>query len=252
MLSEKRPITPQACADLVRQARAAVAITGAGVSTAAGIPDFRGPQGLYATGRYDANRVFDIRAFDEDPCPFYAFTRDFLEVLRTIEPTLTHRFLARAEDEGHLLAVITQNIDPLHERAGSRNIVAVHGGYGTSRCRRCGRTFQYDELVERVEREGVPHCPCGGVLKPDVVFFGEPVRDLDEAGTLVARADLVLVLGSSLTVYPAAALPELSEAPTVVVNRGPTGLGPAENRSFADADLDEFLGQVVAALNWQL
>ncbi len=241
-------IDPVGCAGLIRQSESIVALTGAGISTAAGLADFRGPEGLYVTRRYDPDKVFDIDAFGHDPLPFYEFTRDFLGVIDTIQPTFTHCFLAALEAEGDLKAVVTQNIDPLHSQAGSREVIAVHGGYWTSHCLRCRKEFAFAEMRSKVSAEPVPHCSCGGVIKPDVVFFGENVLDLDLAAEAVMSCDLLLVLGSSLTVYPAAGLPRHAPGGVVVVNRGEVALNVHPNRWFADADLDTFFRAVAVEL----
>lgn len=243
-----RNIDARSCAELIRGSHAIVALTGAGISTTAGIPDFRGPQGLYVTRRYDPDATFDIGAFHADPAPFFEFTRDFLELLDGIEPTFTHRFLAGLESQGRLMGVVTQNIDFLHQRAGSRRVVAFHGGYWESHCLGCGRAFELSRMRELVREVEVPRCSCGGVIKPDVVFFGEPVQGIEEAMTLVARSDLLLVLGSSLTVYPAAFLPEYAGGEIVVVNKGAVSLRDGPRWHWADADLDEFFGEVAEYL----
>ena len=243
-MSHPQTIDPEACADLIRGAGRIVALTGAGISTAAGIPDFRGPQGLYVTRRYDPEAVFNISAFRRDPAPFYEFTRDFLGVIHTIEPTFTHRFLADLEARGKLTAVVTQNIDSLHQKAGSEAVISVHGDYWTSHCLACRKDFELAQMEEMVREVPVPQCPCGGVIKPDIVFFGEAVRDLDHAASAVAASDLLLVLGSSLAVYPAAFLPEQAGGDVVVVNKGEVGLTPGAGRYFVDADLDVFFGEV--------
>lgn len=242
-------ISAQECADMLMAAERVVALTGAGISTAAGVPDFRGPNGLYVTRRYDPETVFDIDAFLHDPKPFYDFTRDFLSVVDSIEPTAAHRFLARRESEEKLRCVVTQNIDFLHQRAGSNNVISVHGGYWTSRCLQCGQEWSFETLRSRVETESVPFCrDCKGLIKPDVVFFGEAVNGMDRAAAEVEEADLLLVLGSSLTVYPVASLPATARCPVIVVNKGPVGLMPGPNRFFADEDLDEFFEAVGAAM----
>ncbi len=237
-----------ACAEMIRRAERVVALTGAGISTAAGIPDFRGPHGLYVTRRYDPDRVFEIGAFARDPAPFFEFTRDFLGVIDSIEPTLTHHFLAKLEGEGRLTAVITQNIDALHQKAGSRNVISVHGDYWTSHCLACRREYDLDSMKRMVHEVAVPRCACGGVIKPDVVFFGEPVHALEEASPMVAGSDLLLVLGSSLSVYPAAFLPEMAGGDVVVVNSGDVSLAPGPDRYFVDAELDAFFGEVRSIL----
>lgn len=252
MVARARDISAVECADMIRSSEAVVALTGAGISTAAGVPDFRGPEGLYLTGRYDPEATFEITGFLRDPAPFFAFTRDVLGLVADLEPTFTHRFLARLEKDAVLRSVITQNIDPLHQRAGSRSVIPLHGGYWSSHCRSCGGSFSLDELVVRLERDEVPRCGCGGVVKPDVVLFGEPVHAMDEAIAAVAEADLLLVLGSSLSVYPAAWLPETARCPVVVVNRGPVELGAGPDRYFADAELDPFFREVARHLGREL
>jgi len=241
---EEQSLDARACADLIRRSERVVALTGAGISTAAGIPDFRGPKGLYVTRQYDPDTVFDISAFRRNPEPFFEFTRDFLGVFDTLEPTVTHRFLAQLEEEGRLTAVVTQNIDSLHQRAGSQRVISVHGNYWTSHCLDCGREYDLDSMEKMVRTAAVPRCTCDGVIKPDVVFYGEAVRDLDAASSVVVASDLLLVLGSTLVVYPAAFLPEQAGGDVVVVNRGEVGLSAGPGRYFADADLDEYFGEV--------
>lgn len=243
-----REIDAATCAGFLRDAEKVVALTGAGVSTAAGIPDFRGPRGLYVTRRYDPEKTFDIDAFRRDPAPFFEFTRDLLGLIESIRPTFTHEFLARLEEEGRLTGVVTQNIDPLHEMAGTKNLIAVHGNYWTSHCTRCGRAYPYDAMVKKIESEPVPRCACGAVIKPDVVFFGEAVRDLDRGQALVAASDVLLVLGTSLAVYPAAFLPESAPGRVVAVNKGPVALRPGPERYLAQEDLDGFFRAVAAEM----
>ncbi|MCU0234904.1 MAG: hypothetical protein MUE90_12840 [Thermoanaerobaculales bacterium] len=192
--------------------------------------------------------VFDISCFRRDPLPFYDFTRDFLGAIDRIEPTFSHRFLAALEREGRLAAVVTQNIDSLHQKAGSRRVISVHGDYWTSRCLNCGRLFDLEHMKRAAFEAPAPHCPCGGLIKPDVVFFGEPVLGLEEAAAEVAAADLLLVLGSSLAVYPAAFLPSYATGEVVVINRGEVGLPPGPRRYFVDAELDAYLAEVAAVL----
>lgn len=241
-------LTPAQCAQRLDVARNVVALSGAGISTAAGIPDFRGPQGLYVTRRYDPDTVFDIHAFQRDPAPFYEFTRDFLGTFHDIEPTFAHRFLARFEEDGRLTAVVTQNIDWLHQKAGSTNVISVHGDYWTSHCLACHAEYDLEHMERAVREVEVPRCRCGGVLKPDVVFFGEPVHDLELAAAVIADCDLLLVLGSSLNVYPAAFLPESAGGEVVVVNQGQVGLAPGPGRYFVEADLDRYFREVAAVL----
>ena len=252
MNNDFRHLDPEECAEMIRRSASAVALTGAGISTAAGIPDFRGPNGLYVTRRYDPETVFNIAHFRNNPRPFYEFTRDFADMLKEIKPTFTHRFLSVLEEKGILQGVITQNIDALHHYAGSRNVIELHGSYWSASCTQChtysvkGKTYEWwTESIRTSPRSPVIVCPhCKGVVKPDVVFFGEAVRGYEKAADMVERCELLLVLGSSLEVFPAAMLPRMTNASVVVVNMGPVRLSPAPNRRFVEADLDTYFSAV--------
>jgi NAD-dependent protein deacetylase/lipoamidase len=246
---------PSLCAELIRTAHRTVALTGAGLSTAAGIPDFRGPQGLYVTRRYNPQLVFEIAGFRRDPRPFYAFSRDFIDIVREVEPTFSHIFLTRLEQQGLLAGVITQNIDMLQQRAGSQKVVELHGSYASAHCLSCSRGYQglsyvwWDAAMRQSSTPPVARCEvCAGVLKPGIVFFGELVNGYEEAEALVTDCDLLLVLGSTLQVTPASLLPFATDASTVVVNRGEVALPAKTGRYFVAADLDEYFGQVAACL----
>jgi len=255
MLKEPLSLKPAECGELISRSRSVTALSGAGISTSAGIPDFRGPGGLYVTRRYDPEKVFDIRWFRREPGFFYEFARDFADMMATVKPTFTHRFLARLEAAGKLDGVITQNIDMLHQLAGSRHVVELHGSYGSATCCDCGRGFDalsydwWDQVMRRSPLAPVALCPaCNGVLKPDIVFFGEMVKGYDEAERMIAASDLFLVLGSSLTVTPASLLPHGARGTTVVVNRGPVTLDPSPRRFFINDDADAYFREVAASL----
>jgi NAD-dependent deacetylase len=245
-------LQPARCAEMIRRSRSVVALTGAGISTAAGIPDFRGPQGLYVTRRYDPEKTFEIGWFQREPRFFYEFSRDFVTAVKDIRPTFTHRFLSDLEKKGALAGIITQNIDMLHQLAGSRTVIELHGSYRSAACAACGGKFKelsYDWWVQAMVTSPTPpvalcHNCNGGVLKPDIVFFGELVNGYNEAERMVGECDLLLVLGSSLQVAPASFLPYGTQAKTVVVNRGEVGLPPAPHRFFIDGDLDAYFQQV--------
>ena len=233
---------------LLRQARRIAALTGAGISTAAGIPDFRGPRGLYVTRQYDPEKTFDIGYFDRDPTYFFAFARDFVQLIEQVQPTLTHRFLAALEAHGTLEAVITQNIDGLHQKAGSRRVLEVHGSVLNGHCRICGKAYAYEMLRAKVLAEPIARCEaCGGVVKPDIVFFGEAVQSMEEASRLAAGADVFLVIGSSLTVYPAALLPQYAGGQVVVVNQGPVEMASPDWLRVDEA-ADTFVARIAPAL----
>jgi NAD-dependent deacetylase len=210
----------------VRERGPVVALTGAGISTESGIPDFRSPTGIWA--EYDPQEYATIDAFRADPEKVWRFYALRFRALTEAEPNPGHLALAELERAGLLSAVITQNIDLLHDRAGSREVVEVHGSIRTSSCRRCGMRYPLDEMIPLIEDTGVPRCAdCGEVLKPDVVFFGEllPEAAIDRASELARSAGLLLVVGSGLEVWPVSMLPDetvLAGGQVAIVNRGPT------------------------------
>jgi len=234
-------------ASLIKRASHIVALTGAGLSTAAGIPDFRGPDGLYATGRYDPELTFDILGFRSDPRHFYRFAGDFAELLAGIQPTFAHSFLAGLEAAGKLSAVVTQNIDMLHQAAGSRKVIDLHGSFVSATCTVCGEQLTgldvswWQTAIAQDADTGVARCrSCRGVLKPDIVFYGELVDRYAAAEAAVRGCDLLLVLGTSLTVFPAAGLPDVTGAPVIAVAQGEVELAPAPHHHVVNADLDTF------------
>lgn len=227
-------------AELVRTRQPAVALTGAGASTASGIPDFRSPDGWWA--RFDPQVYSSIATFRRDPAKVWEFHGPRLRFLAEAAPNPAHHALARLEAAGLLQAVVTQNIDMLHVKAGSREVVEVHGSIRTSACPGCARSYPVAEVLLLVEARGAPPCPaCGRILKPDVVFFGEllPAAAIERATALARGAGLLLVVGSSLQVWPVAELPALAKgqgAAVAVVNVGPTTFdAQADLRIDADA-----------------
>jgi NAD-dependent deacetylase len=214
-------------AELIHQSRRMAAFTGAGHSTTSGIPDFRSPDsGLWE--KHDPMLVASIWAFRLNPKNFYDWIRPMVDTLRNAEPNPAHDALAELEQLGHLQVVITQNIDDLHQRAGSRRVLELHGHLREATCVRCYKKVSVDPAVEQRIRNGqVPRCECGGVMKPDVILFGEqlPIRVLNQAMDEARRCDLILVAGSSLEVTPAADIPFLavdSGAKAIMVNLEPT------------------------------
>ncbi len=217
-------------ADLIREAHSVVALTGAGISVPSGIPDFRSPQtGLWEN--VDPMEVAHIRAFRADPERFWHFYGDRFQTLAHKQPNGAHRALARLENAGLLAGVITQNIDRLHARAGTRELVEVHGTIDHSSCLTCRARYSLAEVRarQRADRARIPRCDCGQPLKPDVVLFGEylPADALAAAERLSVAADLMLCIGSSLEVYPVAQLPEMTLAAggqVVIITQGRTPL----------------------------
>jgi NAD-dependent deacetylase len=200
-------------AELVRGASSVVALTGAGISVPSGIPDFRSPgTGLWE--KVDPMEVAHIDVFRRDPGRFWSFYGDRFHTLEGKEPNGAHHALAELERRGLLDAVVTQNIDRLHRKAGTRNLIEVHGTIDHSSCLFCGGQFPLPEVRERLESssDGVPRCECGDALKPDVVLFGEmlPEGAIERAFALAAGADVLLCIGSSLEVFPVAELPAIT------------------------------------------
>ena len=202
-------MTVAALADLIRRRGPAVALTGAGISTESGIPDFRSPTGIWA--RYDPQEYATLEAFRADPVKVWSFYALRFRALTEAEPNAGHLALAELERAGHVRAVVTQNIDLLHERAGSSDVVEVHGSIRTSSCLSCGSRHTLSEILPQLQEASAPTCGvCGGVLKPDVVFFGEllPPAAIDRAYELARSAGVLLVVGSQLEVWPVSLLPD--------------------------------------------
>lgn len=191
-----------------------VALTGAGISTSTGISDFRGPNGLYKRKDIPAEKIFDLNYFREDPALFYKHIGSMMSTIKKAKPTKGHLFLKKLQDLGKLKTVVTQNIDGLHNRAGNTNVIELHGNFEKFHCVVCNHEENpddknYKDILAKIKEKKVPKCrKCKkGAMKPNVVFFGEYVRDLEKALTEVQKADLLITMGTSLTVYPASTLP---------------------------------------------
>jgi len=214
---------------LIQEAEHLVALTGAGVSTLSGIRDFRGKNGLY--NEMDAEKIFDIEYFMKDPSLYYTQAGSFIYNIDEKEASIVHLALGELEKRGFLKALITQNIDLLHQKGGSKNVIEIHGSPKIHYCLRCaGVRVGFEEAAAVVRQGAMPKCPkCGRVLKPAITFFGEslPMDALREAVSESQQADLMLVLGTSLTVHPAASMPNYtlrSGGRIVIVNNMPTPL----------------------------
>jgi NAD-dependent deacetylase len=196
-------------ARLLKEAKQVCALTGAGISVESGIPDFRSPDGLWA--RYDPIVYASLESFIRTPERFYEMARELNPTLENARPNPSHLALVELEKLGKCSAVITQNIDYLHQRAGSSEVLEVHGTYSSGHCLKCKRKYTLQEIIRLSEdNTRVPLCEdCEGVIKPDVVFFGESLdaEILGRASTIASTCDLMLVIGCSLEVYPAASLP---------------------------------------------
>jgi NAD-dependent deacetylase len=236
-------------AELIRSNQPCVALTGAGTSTESGIPDFRSATGIWA--QYDPLEVASIAGFHRDPGRVWDFYRRRLGVLEDARPNAAHTALAELERDGWIRALITQNVDRLHESAGSRDVLEVHGSLRTALCPECGREEAMEGVVLRLP---VPRCvECDAVLRPGVVMFGEvlPAATLDRATALAEGAALLLVVGSSLAVWPVAGLPQATlvhGGKLAIVNREPT---PYDARAelVVHASAGDVLACVTSALS---
>jgi NAD-dependent deacetylase len=240
-----------ALARLLRDNQPCVVLTGAGVSTESGIPDFRSPTGIWAD--FDPAEYASLPAFRADPAKVWRFYKPRIAMLTEAEPNAAHLALAALERAGFVKAVVTQNIDQLHERGGSSNVVEVHGSIRAAGCPACGESYPRDAVLAKLEAAPAPACErCGAILKPDVVFFGEllDAETIDRAFELAREARLLLVVGSTLEVHPVAALPGQTLAAggrLAIVNKGPT----AYDRS-AELKIEDSAAAILAAVAEEL
>lgn len=207
---------------IISQSKSIVFFGGAGVSTESGIPDFRSQDGLY-NQKYSVppETMLSHDYFISHTEEFYRFYRDKMICL-TAKPNAAHLKLAELERAGKLKAVITQNIDGLHQAAGSKTVYELHGSVHRSYCMRCGKFFSLDEVLKA---DNVPHCECGGIVKPDVVLYGEQLdgETIENSVTAIAQCDTLIIAGTSLTVYPAAGFVRYFRGSNLVlINRDPT------------------------------
>ncbi len=213
---------------------------GAGVSTESGIPDFRSTGGLYRQEyKYPPEEILSHSFFERDPEEFFRFYRAKMIPPADVKPNAAHLRLAELEREGKLRAVITQNIDGLHQAAGSKRVIELHGSVHRARCAKCGKPCPADAVNLG---EGVPRCSCGGLLRPEVVLYEEPLeeRDIRDAVNFIADADVLIVGGTSLAVYPAAGLLRYYRGSKLaLINMGATGYDTS-----ADLLIREKIGKV--------
>lgn len=232
---------------IVSGAKRIVFFGGAGVSTESGIPDFRSVDGLYHQKfDYPPEEILSHTFFIRKPEEFYRFYREKMLCL-TAKPNKAHLTLAKWEKEGRLLSVITQNIDGLHQAAGSRRVHELHGSVLRNHCMKCGKAFGVEKIAESA---GVPTCDCGGVIKPDVVLYEEPLPEDTVMSALddIRSADVLIVAGTSLTVYPAASyIRYFGGDKMVLINRDAT---PYDK--LADLVIHEKVGEVLSAVDQAL
>lgn len=217
---------------------------GAGVSTESGIPDFRSADGLYNM-HYSVppEVILSHSYFMSHPEEFYRFYRDKL-LNPDVKPNIAHLKLAEMEQKGKLKAVITQNIDGLHEKAGSKNVYNLHGSVYYNHCMKCGKAYAFTDMLSC---KGVPHCTCGGIIKPDVVLYEEPLNESTVNGAVrhIMNADLLIVAGTSLTVYPAAGLIRYFRGRNSVLINRDANVGDDEFSLVIHGKVGEVLGGLV-------
>ncbi|MEW6535461.1 MAG: Sir2 family NAD-dependent protein deacetylase [Candidatus Auribacterota bacterium] len=238
---------------LITSSGHAICLTGAGISTLSGIPDFRSPNtGLW--NRYDADKIFRIDCFLAEPHYFYEFAREFIfQMFYETSPNIVHRLLSLLQKHRYLRRIITQNIDMLHQRSGTTDVLELHGSPQVSYCTRCYKDYSFDDMVRRISSTAVPFCDeCGAVIKPGIIFFGELLnqRVLSAACAEAEQADCCLVLGTSLVVYPAASIPRMvtrNGGSLVIVNRDATAQDADAAYTF-HMELDAFAKSFFAYL----
>ncbi len=227
----------------IKESKRIVFFGGAGVSTESGIPDFRSVDGLYHRKyAYPPETILSHSFFVSHPKEFYEFYRDKM-LYTDAKPNITHTKLAKLEKSGKLSAVVTQNIDGLHQMAGSRNVLELHGSVHRNFCMNCGQFYSLKELIDMPD---IPHCSCGGLIKPDVVLYEEPLKEeiIDAAVRVIAAADMLIIGGTSLNVYPAAGFIRYYKGNKIVlINKSATSFDAEANLLF-----NQPLGEVMREL----
>lgn len=224
----------------IEESSSIVFFGGAGVSTESGIPDFRSSNGLYNTKyEYAPETIVSKEFFESNPKEFYHFYKEKM-LFPDAEPNFGHQYLAELEKIGKLKAVITQNIDGLHQKAGSKNVLELHGSALRNHCIDCGEFYKMDSILQA---DGIPYCPkCGGMIKPDVTLYGENLPDgvMDEAVRYISEADMLIIGGTSLSVYPAAFLVNYYEGNRLVL----INMSSTKADSYADLVIHKKIGEV--------
>lgn len=229
--------------EMIKESDNVVFFGGAGVSTESGIPDFRSVDGLYnQEWKFPPETILSRSFFDRNPEEYFRFHRAKL-VVDGVKPNRAHLRLAELEAEGKLKAVITQNIDGLHQAAGSKNVLELHGSILRAYCSRCRRPFPADIINKG---EGVPRCGCGGVIRPDIVLYEEPLDEnvMDSAIRYIRNADVLIIGGTSLNVYPAAGLIRYYRGNKLVL----VNLSETPYDSYADLVIHEKIGEVFSRI----
>ncbi len=211
--------------DIWMNAKFPIAFTGAGISVPSGIPDFRSPGGLWT--KYDPMKVATAEAIYNNPKEVWKFLIETLELLENSKPNPAHYALAELEENNKLMGIITQNVDNLHQRAGSKNVVEYHGNFEKFYCVSCEKKYSKNQIKQIVESQIPPKCDCGGIIRPDVVFFGEsiPTIAITKSNELIKQCDLIIIAGTSGEVAPANTIPRTIKkngGKVIEINLGPT------------------------------
>ncbi len=236
--------------EMIDSSSSIVFFGGAGVSTESGIPDFRSKDGLYnqhdvAFEKYRPEYLLSHTCLIREPKVYFEFHRQKMDT-RLIEPNDAHKYLARLEDEGKLSAIVTQNIDGLHQKAGSKRVYEIHGSALRNYCMRCGKKYDSDFIFDNEEE--IPHCSCGGMVRPDITLYEEglPEEAVSRALSIIASSDMMIIGGTSLTVYPAASFIQYFKGKYLcVINRDELDVQLGQESLM----INEPIGQVFSALS---
>jgi len=201
----------------IKKSKFCIALTGAGISTESGIPDFRSKDGIWS--RYDINEYGTLESFIRNPSKVWKLFEEMINSFKNAKPNIAHITLAEMEKDGILKAIITQNVDNLHAKAGSKNVIEFHGNFSKLKCIKCGREYELEKIIKT--------CKCGGWIKPDIIMFGEeiPHATISKSFEMAEKCDLILVIGTSCSVYPAAYIPIIAKrkgAKIVEINKEET------------------------------
>lgn len=235
--------------EYIEKAESTVFFGGAGVSTESGIPDFRSKDGLYNQHdvqfeKYQPEYLLSHTCLVSEPKVYFEFHRQKMDT-RNIQPNMAHKVLARLEQEGKLDCVITQNIDGLHQKAGSKKVYEIHGSALRNYCSKCHKKYDQDYIFD--SKEEIPHCECGGIIRPDIVLYEEglPEDAVQGAINAIAKADLLIIGGTSLTVYPAASFINYFRGRfLVIINRDDLRVKAAENTLVIKEKIGEVFSQI--------
>lgn len=231
------------CANLINLSNNICVLTGAGISTNTGIPDFRSKNGWYSKSPED---ILSFSNFMKNPKEVYEFLYKYYKMI-DVEPTLTHKLVSDLENRGKNVSVITQNIDKLHQRAGSSDVIEYHGGLDKAYCVLCSKEYPIENVLnDNIGNDNFNYkCDCGGYIKPNITLFGEDILEHSFAKKELSRADLVIVIGTSLQVYPFNELPRSCPVgtPIIVINKGFTSLD-GKASIVLNTDCDKALGKI--------